>query len=481
MRPLNSAQVKQRSAQRVSLDAGAEKTITITIPLPNAKLWWPDDPQLYTLETSTGADSVSTRFGVREFHFDTPTQRAYLNGKIYFLRGSNIALHRFFEDPLSGVLPWNDRWVRKLLSDIPKKMDWNSFRFTIGPVPDKWLDIADEAGLLIQNEYAIWSRPGDNYKIYNEKQLIQEFSEWVRDNCNHPSLVIWDASNESWFPALSDKIIPRVRMLDLSERPWENSYNPPAGPDDPVEQHPYLFDFSPGNKIAIESMEDLEFRGGGDRAGLPTARALILNEYGYLWVHRNGSPARLTKKIWDKLLPPDATPEERLEEYAYLVSGLTEYWRAYRRFAAVLHFVYLTNDRPDGVTSDSFRDIENLKLEPHFEEYMSNAFKPVGVYINFWHPTMQPGTVKKLEVMMINDKTEPTSGRLSVVLETKGGQQLAKTEVPFQLAGLGQQTYDLYLPVPAVNGRCWLKAVAVPSSGRQSEATVSRRHVELMS
>jgi beta-galactosidase len=40
---------------------------------------------------------------MREFRFDTPTKRAYLNGRVYFLRGSNITLHRFFEDPLSGI------------------------------------------------------------------------------------------------------------------------------------------------------------------------------------------------------------------------------------------------------------------------------------------------------------------------------------------------------------------------------------------
>ena len=36
-------------------------------------------------------------------------------------------------------------------------MNWNAFRFCIGPVPDNWLDIADEAGLLIQNEFFVWT------------------------------------------------------------------------------------------------------------------------------------------------------------------------------------------------------------------------------------------------------------------------------------------------------------------------------------
>ena len=157
VKPWKQARVVSQSAGRkITLAAGETQTITETVKVPDAKLWTPEEPNLYVLETSTGGDSISTRFGMREFRFDTATRRAYLNGKPYFLRGSNITLHRFFEDPVSGTLPWNEQWVRKLLVDIPKQMNWNSFRFCIGPVPDKWLDIADEAGLLIQNEYFVW-------------------------------------------------------------------------------------------------------------------------------------------------------------------------------------------------------------------------------------------------------------------------------------------------------------------------------------
>ena len=106
--------------QQVSLRPGEGRTITQTIRIPNAKLWWPEDPNLHVLDTNTGGDSAHTRFGMREFRFDTPTRRAYLNGRIYFLRGSNITLHRFFEDPKSGALPWNEAWVRRLLVTIPK-------------------------------------------------------------------------------------------------------------------------------------------------------------------------------------------------------------------------------------------------------------------------------------------------------------------------------------------------------------------------
>ena len=57
-------------------------------------------------------------------------------------------------------------------------------------------------------------------------------------------------------------------------------------------------------------------------------------------------------------------PNERLELNAYLLAGLTEFWRAHRDYAAVLHFVYLTMSDPKGFTCDHFRDVEKLELDP---------------------------------------------------------------------------------------------------------------------
>ena len=74
-------------------------------PSPGARRWSPDDPFLHVLETTTGGDRAETRFGFRDFRFDRATGRAVLNGRPIFLRGSNITLHRFLEDPLCGRLP----------------------------------------------------------------------------------------------------------------------------------------------------------------------------------------------------------------------------------------------------------------------------------------------------------------------------------------------------------------------------------------
>jgi len=218
--------------QCLQLSAHEERVIEQTLPVPGAVLWSPDNPFLYTLETTTGGDSCGTRFGMREFRFDTPTRRAMLNGKPCFLRGASFELHRFFGDPKCGNLPWDEAWVRKMLADIPGNMHWNCFRSTLGALPQQWLDIADEAGVLLQYEFPIWAsrRPPHRHKLWKEEELIAQFRQFLRDNWNHPSVVIWDASNETRWDFLADELIPAVRRLDLSNRPWENSYNLAQGP-----------------------------------------------------------------------------------------------------------------------------------------------------------------------------------------------------------------------------------------------------------
>ncbi|HUL77221.1 MAG TPA: glycoside hydrolase family 2 TIM barrel-domain containing protein [Vicinamibacteria bacterium] len=463
----------------LTLAPGESKAVRQTIRIENAHLWSPEDPFLYVLDTASGGDSLSTRFGMRELRFDTATRRAWLNGRVYFLRGSNITLHRFFEDPESGTGPWDEAWVRRLLVDLPKKLHWNTFRFCIGPVPDKWLDVADEAGLLVQNEFFVWTGdPGWAQwpnRRWDVPEMIRQYSDWMRDNWNHPSVAVWDANNETKDALFGDRIIPAVRELDLSNRPWENSYNQPVGPDDPIEDHPYLFisDFLGLGKFEMPMLE----RGAGAPTQPPiAAHALILNEYGWLWVRRDGEPTPLTTKVYEQLLGKNATKDERLELNAYLLAGKTEYWRAHRNYAGVLHFVYLTCSYPGVFTADHFEDVKALKLNRWFEDYMGESMKPLGVYVNFFEPRLEAGRSRSFRVMMVNDLYSAEKGELRLAFETEDGREVAYAAAPFEIAPLGALSRDLDLASPASPGRYVLKATATSGTGAR---TVSRRKVTI--
>ena len=479
-------QVARPAPVPLVLQPGESKELTQSIHVPDAHLWSPEDPFLYVAESAVGGDSVTTRFGMREFRFDAATGRAYLNGQVYYLRGSNITLHRFFEDPLCQELPWKESWVRKLLVELPKKMHWNYFRFCIGPVPDRWLDICDEAGLLIQNEFFVWTGGPGWYPGYSRThdadEMIRQYREWMRDNWNHPSVAVWDANNETKDGIFGAKIIPAVRSLDLSDRPWENSYNPPAGLNDPVEYHPYLMSGGHRGKLTFR-MSDLEKMDGKPRPKtLPSdTHPTLINEYGWLWLNRDGSPTLLTENVYAQLMGTNVTARERLDLYAYLLGAKTEFWRAHRHYAGIIHFVYLTCSYPGVYTADHFQDITRLRLDPAFADYLGEAFKPLGLYINFFQPTILAHSQRTFTVMMVNDDSQPVAGTLTLALLNEKGRELARTDRRFELKGLGDARSEITLDIPNTSGKCLLRATARPDRKSPLGPTISRRWVSVQS
>ncbi len=254
----------------------------------------------------------------------------------------------------------------------------------------------------------------------------------------------------------------------MSNRPWENSYNPPADPNDPVEHHPYLMIGGYFGELKFK-MSDLETMDSKPSPGaLPSDRnPPLINEYGWLWLNRDGSPTRLTERVYEKLLGGDATPRQRLDLWAYLMAGKTEFWRAHRQYAGIIHFVYLTCSYPGVYTSDHFRDVTKLELDPAFADYMGQAFKPLGVYLNFFQPKLPAGTSRSFKVMMVNDHPQAVRGTLVLTLENESGQPLARAERRFELAAGGDASHELSLAVPAAAGKCLLEATAQTGRRRQ--------------
>ena len=459
------------SSKEFTSGGDIKETVKFSLPVKDARFWSPEDPFLYTLNLSTGADDINIRFGMREFRFDTPTKRAYLNDKLIFLRGSNITLHRFFDDSLCADHPWNEEWVRKLLADLPGKYNWNSFRFCIGPVPDKWFDIADELGLLIQNEYFIWS-----YRPYWDRNILKgHLTDWMRDCWNHPSVAWWDINNETRETILTE-LISELRPLDLSGRAWDNGYNLPEGDNDPVEDHNYKF-YSPD--FGGPAWNQQKFQEGmaekTTNSPHPTAHACVLNEYGWLWLKRDGQVTLLTSPVYDTIARGYSN-QQRQELYAYLLAAETEYFRAHRNYAGVLHFDYLTGDFKGAITGDIFKNPGTLEPVKVYDDYFTEIFKPLGVYVNYFPAEVKPGTEAEVPVMLVNDEYRRISGNIEMRLFGNSDNEMSEYVVPFSVANLSQNTYKLKIRMPEKEGLYWLYTYAVQSDGSK---TLCRRKVNI--
>jgi hypothetical protein len=296
-------------------------------------------------------------------------------------------------------------------------MHWNSIRYCIGFPPELWYEIADEEGFLIQDEFPIWllSKAPESPK---SEKIIPEYTEWMRERWNHPCVVIWDAQNESVTDE-TGKALSAVRHLDLSNRPWDNGWATPESDTDYLESHPYLF-----SRIQW-GRGDFHLSDLANTSGRPRVRdtqkdynlPIIINEYAWLWLNRDGTTTCLTDKVYENLLGPNSTIEQRRLLYARYLAALTEFWRGHRECAGVLHFCGLgysrAGDKPrpeGGATSDHFIDLEKLTFEPNFKRYVRDAFSPVGLMIDFWDEEISGGTQRSLKVFVINDLHKQWSG-----------------------------------------------------------------------
>ena len=403
----------RRAVASASGRLAASGETDFVLPIENARLWSPDDPFLYEATIRTSGDEFTTRFGMREFHFDKKTGKPFLNGKLHYLRGSNITLYRFFEDSQRGALPWDADWVR-LLHRRARDMHWEMFRYCIGFPPEFWYDIADEEGILIQDEFPIWYLSKNWPPELKASQLAAEYADWMRERWNHPCVIIWDASNETESTQTAPAI-EQVRALDLSARPWDNSWSPDFRPGDVMEVHPYHFGAHPAgadyriSNLAIADPAPWDHPAPWElKHGERGERGVIINEYGWLWLNRDGTPTTLTEKLYRNLLGPDSTAAQRFHLYARYLAAETEFWRSHRAAAAVLHFTMLGYDRPDGQTSDHWRDVQNLVWEPEFYRYVRDAFAPVGVMLDAWAETYPAGLTRDFPCVLINDTAHRT-------------------------------------------------------------------------
>ena len=401
------------TTDKILLKANSEKIINIDIPIKDCVFWSPETPFLYTLEVNTNSDSYNTRFGMRELRFDPVTHHAVLNGKSYFLRGTNISMYRFFEDPLCGNLPWDYDWVRKMHQKFKMDMHWNSYRNCIGFPPEEWYNIADEEGFMIQDEFPIWYG-GTNWnswiKNLNSDELTIEFKEWMQERWNHPSVVIWDASNETQLSKPDiDTAIARVRTLDLSDRSWDNSYSTFRSVSDIFESHPYHFYDA---NFKLKDIAKSSIIPEGNAIKNPGTFPVIINEYGWLWLNRDGRPTTLTRQLFENILGKNTTAQNRRELCAQYIAAETEFWRCHRKAAGVMYFTGLGYDRPDGQTCDNWIDLKNLKWEPEFYNYVRDAFSPIGLMIDFWDDTIKKGTPMNIPIIAVNDLDKDWKGKI---------------------------------------------------------------------
>jgi beta-galactosidase/beta-glucuronidase len=160
---------------------------TATLPIDRPRLWSPDDPHLYDVIVTAGADTVRGYTGLRKVEWHSGNLA--VNGVPTYVRG---VLDQGFW-PTGGHAAPSDEALRQDL-ELARAAGFNLVRKHIKLEDPRWLYWADRLGMLV------WAEPPSTGRFTPEAVAAFEdvTAGMVARDGNHPSIVIWGGYNEEW-------------------------------------------------------------------------------------------------------------------------------------------------------------------------------------------------------------------------------------------------------------------------------------------
>lgn len=189
------------------------------LSLPGAGAWSPESPELYTVTAALARDGevfddLIDRVGLREVR--TEGGRILLNGSPLRIRG---VCHHEDHPHFGCALPYSAMAYDLMLL---RSLGANSVRTAHYPNDEVFLDLCDEAGILVWEEnHARGLSLEQMQNPHFEEQAEQVIREMVAQHFNHPSIYIWGILNECasdtpYGKACYEKQFSLLRALDPS-------------------------------------------------------------------------------------------------------------------------------------------------------------------------------------------------------------------------------------------------------------------------
>ncbi len=205
-----------KAESSVKLEAGATQTVNNALTFSNARKWNLSDPYRYILVTQIKdgdqvLDRYNTRFGVRDINW-VADKGFLLNGKVVQLKG--VCMHHDL-----GALgaAWNHRAAQRQI-EILQEMGVNAIRTSHNPPAPEFLDLCDEMGVLVLDEFSdTWKIPkrANGYALLFDEWAEKDIRAMVRRDRNHPSVFAWSSGNEVSEQTASGGVAISQRLTDI--------------------------------------------------------------------------------------------------------------------------------------------------------------------------------------------------------------------------------------------------------------------------
>jgi len=206
------------STRGLALGTGVQ-TATQILSVPRPHLWQGvDDPSLYklrveVLERDAVIDRVDVPVGIRQFSID-PDQGLLLNGRHYAVHGVDL----FHSGRPGRGLAVTDSQVDEDFN-VLSELGVSGLRLVHFQHPQRAYDDADRLGFVLWTEIPLNSAMTDSPEF--RANLTQQLRELVKQNYNHPSVLVWGLGNEVYKSdpashALLAEMHREARSLDPS-------------------------------------------------------------------------------------------------------------------------------------------------------------------------------------------------------------------------------------------------------------------------
>lgn len=202
----------------------------IHMDIPDAKLWTPDNPFLYTIIVKTPHDMVSSYFGLRTVSIGevNGVQRILLNGKPFFFHG--VLDQGYYPE---GIYTPNSEedYERDILR--LKALGINTIRKHIKIEPECFYEACDRLGMLVFQDMVnngsykyikhtvlptLGYQKMDDTKVRVKDEVKNNFALSMEDTLvllyNNPSVVYYTIFNEGWGQFDSDMLYGWAKTMD---------------------------------------------------------------------------------------------------------------------------------------------------------------------------------------------------------------------------------------------------------------------------
>lgn len=398
------------------------------------ELWSPESPNLYMLELWVKnkekiLDTETLQIGIRKF--EVKDKQFYLNNKPCKIAAGTVVWHRWSRDLEYSDLIYDTLWFRKHVIEPLKQRGANTLRFHLGNPPERFLNLCDEYGLLVQYEWSFFhGMPA------SKESLIEQWPNWLDLAMKHPSVVLIHPYNETEKKQLAtvwkalDKLLPNYPPLVLKERHV-------------LHIHKYWWSLFENLGLYYDDYQEFP-------------KAIMVDEFGGNYLDGKGDMGfyPTIPEAYLRFLGRGHTRQERLHHHTISNARVAEYWR--RLGAAGFSPFCILGSKNDG-NHWYMNDLHKGKLKPVWNA-LTAAWSPKSVSIAIWDRNFTPNQHIWLPIHFFNDTENAEQLQVIVSIEDSTANACCKQTIAKEINAFSKVIDSLKFRLPDKEGKYTIKA-----------------------